>query len=73
MLAKELLGVIHLLHLFHASMVHFPKKDIWVHFLFVKTPNAGGGRGRFGKSPDFSAFFVVVKPSLIENNKNFRN
>ena len=43
----------------------FSKNKLWVNFLFVKTPNRGG-RGRFGKSPDFSAFFFV-KPSLTKN------
>ena len=46
-------------------MVHFLPKKIWVNFLFVKTPNRGGGvEGGLVNHQTFPHFFV--KPSLIQ-------
>ena len=47
----------------------FSKKKIMGQFFIRKNtkPGGGGGRGRFGKSPDFSAFFfcqTFPKPLL---------
>ena len=54
---------------FRASMVHSQKRKLGIIFLFIKTPNQGGGSREIWQITTLFCLFFV-KPSLIKSTMN---